>query len=186
MFSLGHYEVLCVDDTEYTNIKKTWSFHDIDWPGESYDPLLMSRVKSTSTIVYEGEETGERRIVKPWDTVDIHFVCVPFRGWMAKTRDLRDFEHGIVVGARHTGLCWAFPRSVVSPWVSILVQYPKDFQQTGHNCEHGPASLWNAFRHLVQSMPPMNWGCSQDKSEVQLNIRKVFLMFVLPPAEPKI
>ena len=27
-------------------------------PGESYDPLLMSLVKSTSIIVDEGEETG--------------------------------------------------------------------------------------------------------------------------------
>ena len=33
-------------------------FHDIDSPGESYDPLLMSLVKSTSICVDEGKETG--------------------------------------------------------------------------------------------------------------------------------
>ena len=30
------------------NIKNTCSFHDIDWPGENYDHLLMSLIKSTS------------------------------------------------------------------------------------------------------------------------------------------
>jgi hypothetical protein len=34
-------------------------------PGESYDPLLMSLVKSTSISVDEGEETDSRRIFKP-------------------------------------------------------------------------------------------------------------------------
>ena len=40
------------------NIKNTCSFHGTDWPGEIYDPLLMSLVKSTSVHVDEGEETG--------------------------------------------------------------------------------------------------------------------------------
>jgi hypothetical protein len=34
-------------------------------PGESYDPLLMSFIKSTSISVDEGMETGLRRIFKP-------------------------------------------------------------------------------------------------------------------------
>jgi hypothetical protein len=40
------------------NIKNTCSFHDIDCPGEGYDPLLMSLVKSTQTSADEREETG--------------------------------------------------------------------------------------------------------------------------------
>ena len=35
------------------NIKNTCSFHDIDWPGESYETLLKSPVKSTSISVDE-------------------------------------------------------------------------------------------------------------------------------------
>ena len=41
-------------------------FNDIDYPGESYDSLLMAPVKSTSISVDEGEET-----VKTW----IVYVC---------------------------------------------------------------------------------------------------------------
>jgi hypothetical protein len=37
------------------NIRNTFSLHD---SGESYDPLLMSLVKSTSISVDEGEKTG--------------------------------------------------------------------------------------------------------------------------------
>ena len=43
------------------NIMNTCSFPDIDDqvnPGESYDSLLMSLVKSTSISVDEGEETS--------------------------------------------------------------------------------------------------------------------------------
>ena len=41
------------------NIRNTVSFHETDQmnPGDSYDPLLMSLVKSTSIRVDEGEET---------------------------------------------------------------------------------------------------------------------------------
>jgi hypothetical protein len=35
--------------------------------GESYDPLLMPLVKSTSISVDEGEETGKIRNCKPGD-----------------------------------------------------------------------------------------------------------------------
>ena len=50
------------------NIKNTCSFHDRDQvnPGESYDPLLMWLLKSTSISVDEGEETGSITIFKPW------------------------------------------------------------------------------------------------------------------------
>ena len=41
--------------SEWTKHFEHCPFHDIDWPGESYDPLLMSPVKSTSISVDEGE-----------------------------------------------------------------------------------------------------------------------------------
>ena len=40
-------------------MKNSLSFHDQVNPAESYDPLLMSLVKSTSISVDEGEETQE-------------------------------------------------------------------------------------------------------------------------------
>jgi hypothetical protein len=48
-----------------------------DWPGESYDPLLMS-LKSTWNSVDEWEQTGQKGICKPWDNWDMD--CVSFRG----------------------------------------------------------------------------------------------------------
>ena len=46
------------------NIKNTCSFHYIDQvnSGESYDPLLMSLIKSTSISVDEGEETMKSQL----------------------------------------------------------------------------------------------------------------------------
>jgi hypothetical protein len=74
-----------------------------DWPGESYDPLLMSPVKATSVSVDEG-----RRWVKEGflslKTINNRIVCVPFRGWMGKTKYLSAFELGMVGGARRTSL----------------------------------------------------------------------------------
>jgi hypothetical protein len=46
-----------------------------------------------------------RRPVKEWFwNLDMSCVCVPFRGWMGKTKDLSPFERGMVVGARRTSL----------------------------------------------------------------------------------
>ena len=73
------------------NIKWIWYEYDYDmdmnikWiytvctnqvnPGKSYDPLLMSLVKSTSISLDEGEEKDKRRIFKPWDNWDMDCVC---------------------------------------------------------------------------------------------------------------
>ena len=46
-------------------------------PGKSYDPLLMSLIKSTSISVDEGEETGKKYIFIRLETIEtwIVYVC---------------------------------------------------------------------------------------------------------------
>ena len=90
-------------------------------PGESYDPLLMSLVKSTISIRVDEE------VFKPWDNWDMDCVRVPFRGRMGKTTYLSVFELGMVVGARRTGLSVSRTATLpVLPCVSIMVHHPKD------------------------------------------------------------
>ena len=47
-------------------------------PGESYDPLLMSPVKSTSISVDEGEETSRRQVKEGFLSCEtlIHILCM--------------------------------------------------------------------------------------------------------------
>ena len=47
-------------------------------------------------------------------------VCMTFRGWMGKTKYLRAFEQGMVVGTRRTGL-WQEPQCY---WVFHAQQFP--------------------------------------------------------------
>ena len=47
-------------------------------------------------------------------------VCVPFRGWMGKTKYLNAFKRGMVVCARHTGLC----QELQCCWVFHAQQFP--------------------------------------------------------------
>jgi hypothetical protein len=51
-------------------------------PGERYDPLLMSPVKSTSTVVDEGEDTRFKEGLS-LDTIEtwIVYVCHSEGGW---------------------------------------------------------------------------------------------------------
>uniref|UniRef100_A0AAZ3PD07 Rab-GAP TBC domain-containing protein n=1 Tax=Oncorhynchus tshawytscha TaxID=74940 RepID=A0AAZ3PD07_ONCTS len=55
---------------------------------------------------------------------------------MGKTKDLSAFEHGLVVGARRTGLCQELERC----WVFHAQQFP--CLSTMHWSQHGPASLF--------------------------------------------
>ena len=64
-------------------------------------------------------------------------VCEPFRGWMGKTKDLRAFERGMVVGAKCTVCvknCNAAGFFMLNsfPCVSRMV-HPKGIQPTWHN-----------------------------------------------------
>ena len=110
-------------------------------------------------------------------------VCVPFRGWMGTTTDWSAFEQGMVVGARRTGLCQKLQRC----WGFHSQQFPlciknglppkrtsSQLDNWGkHWSQHGPASLRNAW-HFVPC--PDKLRLLRAKG-VQLNIRKVFLMF---------
>ena len=135
------------------NIKDTCSFHDVDWPGESHDPLLMSLVKSTSISV---------GIFKRWDNWDMDCVCVPFRGWMGKTKDRSAFERGMVVGARCTGLC----EELQHCWVFQAQHFPVCIKN-GPPPKGHPANwiqLWEALKSITRSTTfrvraSTNWGC---------------------------
>ena len=154
------------------NIMNTCSLHDVDWLGESYDAWLVSSVKSTSIRVDEGEETGWRRIFKLWDNWDMYCVCVPFRGWMGKTKYWSAFERGMVEGARRTGFCQELQRC----WVFYAQQFPVCIKigppPKGHTANltqlwETLVSTWasitvECFRYLlVRALT--KWGCSEGK-----------------------
>ena len=67
-------------------------------PGESYDPLLMSPVQSTSISVDEGEEKDFLSL----ETIETWIVYVNHSEgeWARQSA----FEQGVVVGSRHTSL----------------------------------------------------------------------------------
>ena len=142
-------------------------------PVESYDPLLMLLVKSTSISVDEG---GGDKLKKDFET------CVPFRWWDKIFKCLwtgygsRCQVHRFV---SRTAMLLGFSRFPVcikngpppKRHPANLTQLWKALDQ------HGPASLWNALTpcrlHALT-----NWACSEGKVRgVKLNISKVFLMF---------
>ena len=103
-----------------------------------------------------------RIIFKPWG---MDCVCVPFRGWMGKTKYLSAFERGSRCQALQfecVKTCNAVGFFILNSFlcVSRAVHHPKDIQPTWHNC----GKHWSQHGVLF-------WG------EVQLNIRKGFLMF---------
>jgi hypothetical protein len=91
-------------------------------------------------------------------------ICVSYRGWRGKTKDLSAFEQGMVVGARHTSLfqelqrCWLFPHSTVS-----CVYQDWSTQRTSSQLDTtvgspGPASLWNVWfseRYVLAGYPTL-------------------------------
>ena len=102
-------------------------------------------------------------------------VCVPFRAWMGKTKDLSAFERGMVVGARRTG--WKVCQELLRCCVFHAQQFPECIKN-GPPPKGHPANLtqllqalestWvnipvERFQHLVESMSPYNLGCSEGK-----------------------
>jgi hypothetical protein len=102
-------------------------------------------------------------------TIETLIVCVPFRGWMGKTKDSSAFEQGMVVGA-----------SVSS---TATLQGFFHTQQFPLCIKNGPppkrhlanlTQLWEALESTWASIPveclipcrvhaPMIWGCSEGK-----------------------
>ena len=113
------------------------------------------------------------------------FVCVPFRGLMGKTKDWSVFERSI--GARHTGLSMsriATQLALSRSTVSCVYQEWSTNQRTSSQLETTVGSIGvNMGPHPCGMLSPpcspwpdelrLFWG----KKVVQLNIRKVFLMF---------
>jgi hypothetical protein len=77
-------------------------------------------------------------------------VCVPFSGWLGKTKDLSAFERGMVVSARRTSLC----RELHCYWVSHAQQFPVCITNGPPPKEH-PANLtqlWEALESTWDSI----------------------------------
>jgi hypothetical protein len=102
-------------------------------------------------------------------------VCVPFRGWMFKTKDVSTFEQGTVVGARCTGLnvsrtatLLGFSRSTVSR----VYQEWSTTQKTSSQLDTTVGSIGvNMGQHPCGTHSTtcrvhvwMNWGCSEGKT----------------------
>ena len=113
-------------------------------------------------------------------------VCVPFRGWMGKTTDLSSFEQGMVVGARHTGLCQEQQRC----WVFHAQQFPMCIKNgplpKGHPANTIVGSIGvNMNQYPLEHLTPCrdhsstNSGCSEGKREFNSILGKVFLMFAI-------
>ena len=113
-------------------------------------------------------------------------VCVPFRGWMGKTKDWSAFEWGMVVGARRTVLC----QELQCCWVFHTQQFPVCIIN-GPPPKGHPANLtqlWDALESTWASITVESWRLVESmtwwiqavlsaKGRVQLNINQVFLMF---------
>ena len=109
---------------------------------------------------------------------------------MVKTKYLSAFERGMVVDARHTSLCqelqccWVFHAQLLPVSIkngSPPKGHPANLTQLWEALESTWASIpVERFRHLVESIPRQIEAVPRAKRErVQLNIRKVFLMFII-------
>jgi hypothetical protein len=154
----------CVYTPSLQNIKSTSSFHDRDWPGESYDPLLMSLVKSTSN------QRRRRQVKEGFWFMDCVCVCVcAIQRVKGQDRNnVSAFVQGLVAAVCVKNCNAAGFLTLNSfPCVSRMVHHPKDIQPTWQVWE-ALESTWaripvEPFRHFVESMPPTNWGCSEGK-----------------------
>ena len=88
-------------------------------------------------------------------------VCMPFRGWMGKTKDLSAFERGMVVGAMRTGLSMSRTATLLGfshSTVSCVYQEWYTAQRTSSQLDTTVGSIGvnirvECFWHLVESMP---------------------------------
>ena len=126
-------------------------------PGESYDPLLMSLVKSTSISVDEGWGNRLKKFlcmctIQRMNGQDKIFKCL----WMGYGS--RCQVHRFV---STTATLLGFSHWTVS-CVSRMVQNPKDIQPTWHNCgkhwsQHGASIPVECFQQLGKFQKMMSW-----------------------------
>ena len=128
----------------------------------------MSLVDPLQSVQLKGRRQVKIRIFKPWD---IDCLCVPFRGWMSKTKYVSVLEQGMVVGASRTCLwqelkcCWVFHAQQFSVWI-----------KNGRPPKGHPVNL-TQLREALES----TWATIPVErcwpTPCRVNIRKVFLMF---------
>ena len=94
-------------------------------------------------------------------SLETWIVCVPFRGWMGKTKYLSVFERGMVVGQAHQLKCQELQRCCVYEAWSTTQRISSQLDTTVCWSQHGPASLWKAFDTLLSPYPNelrLFWG----------------------------
>jgi hypothetical protein len=105
---------------------------------------------------------------------------------MGKTKDLSAFELCIVVGVWCTGLCQELQRLLGFSHLAISVCFKNGPQPKEHidNLTQRPASLWKAFNTFLESMPRLIEAVLL--GELQVNIKKVFLMFCILSVDQRV
>jgi hypothetical protein len=160
---------------------KLWSPIDVTWihynqcnhfnwlilPGK----LTENTWSFTATTwgIVTGEMKGGRQVKEGFlilETIEtwMVWICVPFRGWMGRTKDRSGFERGMVIGARHTGF-WktatlvGFSHSTVSRVYQVWsTTQPTIVGSIGVNMGQHPCGMI-LIPCWVHSLT--NWGCSE-------------------------
>ena len=106
-----------------------------------------------------------------WDNWDMYCVCVPFRGWMGKTKYLSTFERGNLEGARCTGLGQELLLGISHSTVSCVYQQWSTTQRTSSQLDPTVGSIGvnmgqhpcGALSTLCRVHSSANWGFSETK-----------------------
>ena len=113
-------------------------------------------------------------------------VCMPFRGWMGKTKYLSAFEWGMVVGARRTNWSVSRTATLLSILRSTVMRVYQEWSATQRPSIQLDTTVGSIGVEMGQPCGMLSTPCSLCPDELRLfwgqkgvwlNIRKVFLMF---------
>ena len=111
-------------------------------------------------------------------------VCVPFREWMGKTKDLSAFEQSMSVGARRTGLSVSRTATLLGSSKSTVSHVYQEWSTTKRTSSQLDTTVGNIGVNMRQhpcgmlSTPcevhvPVNWGCSEGKMVLSYMVLRV-------------
>ena len=140
-------------------------------PGESYDPLLMSLVKSTNQCRWRGGDRLKKDVSALRQLRHRLSMCTFQR--VSGQDNIFKWQFECVKNCNGAGFF------TLNSFPSVLrtVHHPKDIQPIWHN----RGVNMGQYPYGMLSTPcrvhdPTNWGCSEGKREGHLHIRKRFLM----------